>query len=88
MIHKKGGRIRTYGRPAAPDLRRTKLLMTKEGPAYNLIEREFHDHDQQQLVGSRGIQAPSAVERISAKRLPVHQSRKALNGELLGSSTF
>jgi hypothetical protein len=30
MIHKKGGRIRTYGLKA-PDLIRTKLLMTKQG---------------------------------------------------------
>ena len=89
MIHKKGGRIRTYGRPdpdllgwvaglaplvasvpetdalryparnlvsptpllvmplpirvtpgpAAPDLIRTLILMTKQGPAYLLLER-------------------------------------------------
>ena len=88
MIHKKGGRIRTYGRPdpdllswvaglaplvasgpetdalryparnlsgfgfwlchyqsrvtpgpAAPDLIRTIILMTKQGPAYLLLER-------------------------------------------------
>lgn len=32
--------------------------------------------------------AQRALEWISAKRLPVHQPRKALNGELLGSSTF
>lgn len=100
MIHKKGGRIRTYGRPApdllgwvaglaplvasvpetdalryparnllpptpllvmplpiaAPDLIRTIILMTKQGPAYLLLEREFHDPDQQ-LVGSRGVKA-------------------------------
>lgn len=43
-------------RPAAPDLIRTIILMTKQGPAYLLLDREFHDDDQQ-LVGSRGIQA-------------------------------
>ena len=32
--------------------------------------------------------AQRALEWILAKRLPVHQPRKALNSELLGSSTF
>ena len=46
--------------PVAPDLRRTIILIPKEGPAYLLLEREFHDPNQQ-LVGSRGIKACPTV---------------------------